>query len=312
MDPSTAFEGPKLRIKLARTGDLDAAAAAPLVAAAYLVRMYSAVAMQLPETDEWDLSGLLLDGQPVSRDTVVAWLNAAYQNILYETYFEEQQDGPACSVDGLYKLLAFADAVDSTRPLMKACCTCLQHLQLYAQLGQQVIALQTDGRAYACVNGTVFERADILSAAHAYRPDPEVPAEQQDAFRQQVAAQTERLLWLSYKLQLEPLIQRLHAFLHLPGGKRMLMNSVMGEVAQIAGLLGDSDDAQTLLQPQALTQAQRQPLKFDAVVVRSGLPVASGATVPVELDLFRTSQIKLGQQVYPVQLRIGRYIQSDS
>lgn len=98
----------------------------------------------------------------------------------------------------------------------------------------------------------------------------------------------------------------------MPGGKRMLMNSVMGEVAQIAGLLGDTDDAQTLLQPQALTQAQRQPLKFDAVVVRSGLPVASGATVPVELDLFRTSQIKLGQQVYPVQLRIGRYIQSDS
>uniref|UniRef100_A0A383VSH5 Uncharacterized protein n=1 Tax=Tetradesmus obliquus TaxID=3088 RepID=A0A383VSH5_TETOB len=250
VEGSTAFEGPKLRIKLARTGDLDAAAAAPLVAAAYLVRMYSAVAMQLPETDEWDLSGLLLDGQPF--------------------------------------------------------------------------------------------RADILSAAHAYRPDPEVPAEQQDAFRQQVAAQTERLLWLSYKLQLEPLIQRLHAFIQsstrlaasllhcapttvftprvldaagvasLPGGKRMLMNSVMGEVAQIAGLLGDTDDAQTLLQPQGLTQAQRQPLKFDAVVVRSGLPVASGVTVPVELDLFRTSQIKLGQQVYPVQLRIGRYIQSDS
>jgi hypothetical protein len=54
-----------------------AGAASPLEADAQVIRLFSSVARQLPETDEWDLSGLLVDGQPVSRATVVAWLKAA-------------------------------------------------------------------------------------------------------------------------------------------------------------------------------------------------------------------------------------------
>lgn len=34
--------------------------------------------------------------------------------------------------------------------------------------------------------------------------------------------------------------------------------------------------------------------------------------MPVELDLFGQSQIKLGNERYPVQLRIGRYIDVDA
>ncbi|KAF6245558.1 hypothetical protein COO60DRAFT_1650237 [Scenedesmus sp. NREL 46B-D3] len=89
------------------------------------------------------------------------------------------------------------------------------------------------------------------------------------AFEEQVAAQTEQLLWLAHKLQLQPLVQRLYGFIRslsylptsvlhdegddvfssrvlemagvasLPAGKQMLLNSVRGELVtftyQISG-----------------------------------------------------------------------------
>ena len=80
----------------------------------------------------------------------------------------------------------------------------------------------------------------------------------------------------------------------------------MAQLAQTRAAVG------TLLQPQGLAQEQREPLRFNAVVTRSGLRVAQGSTIPVELDLFGKSHIKLGKQLYAVQLRIGRYIGSDT
>jgi hypothetical protein len=267
--------------------------------------MYSAVARQLPETDEWDLSGLLVDGQPVSRATVVAWLNAAYQHA-YDTTYEQQQDSPACSVEGLCRLLAFADAVGSTSPLLRACCAGLQHLRLHAQLGQQQVSLETDGRAYAFVNDKLLEQLDI-SACYSTVPGVSGAADaQQQAFNQQVAAQTEQLLWLAYRLQLDLLVQRVHGFIRsmcffsssllhnvldavftarvleaagvasLRGGKAMLLSSVLGEMAQLTlaeGLSANADSAkfvETWLQPKGLTAQQQKPLKFNAVVKRGG------------------------------------------
>ncbi|WIA39964.1 hypothetical protein OEZ86_013394 [Tetradesmus obliquus] len=341
---TTAFEeGPRLRIKLASTGEPGAAAPTPLEPEAYLVCMYSAVARRLPETEEWDLSGLLVDGQPVSRATAVAWLSAAYQHA-YETYFEEQQDSSASSAEGLYKLLAFADAVDSTRPLLKACCAGVEDLQLRAQLGQQQVSLETDGTAYFfnSRDGLLMQQTDFNERITGLQGSSEAAsAEQQDAFRQQVAAQTEQLLWLAYRLQLQPLAQRLHSFIRaldwfdvsllddnyaavfttrvleaagvagLLGGKQMLLNSVLGELAELGEARVDSN-AGTWLQPQGLIQRQRDPLKFNAVVKGSGLRMAQGSVIPVELDLFGQSEIKLGKQRYPVQLRIGRYIDVDA
>jgi hypothetical protein len=310
-----------------------AAAAAPLLQAeAYLMRLYSAVAKRLPETEEWDLSGLQVDGQPVSRATVVAWLNAAYQHA-YGTDFEEQDNSPACTAAGLYSLLAFADAVDSTKPLLAACCAGLEQLQLCAQLGQQQVALKMDGRGYTFLqDGRLAEPLDC-SALVSLMPGIPVAADaDQQAFKQQVAAQTEQLLWLGYRLQLEPLVKQLHGVVHtscvfrnslltsscdavfsarvleaagvagVPDGKQMLANSVVGEIAA----LGKTYHAVgTALDAEGLTEQQKAPLKFNAVVRHTGLLLQQGATVPVELDLFGTSKIKLGQQTCPVQLRIG-------
>jgi hypothetical protein len=308
-----------------------AAALSQLEAEACLVRMYSAVARQLPETDEWDLSGLLVDGQPVSRAIVVAWLNAAYQHA-YLADYEQQADSPACIVEGLYLLLAFADAVHSTPGMLAACCArLLQGLQLRTQLRQQQVSLETDGRVYAFVDSQLIELLDFKGYSSSVLGVSTAADAEQQAFTRQVAAQTEQLLWLACRLQLLLIVRRLHNFVRglsffpgsllnekldavftprvleaagvarLPGGKQMLVNRVLGETAQITGALSL---AWTWLRPLGLTQQQQEPQKFDAVVARTGLRIVQGSIVSVELNLFGTSTIKLGQQFYPVQLRI--------
>uniref|UniRef100_A0A383VQJ4 Uncharacterized protein n=1 Tax=Tetradesmus obliquus TaxID=3088 RepID=A0A383VQJ4_TETOB len=85
-----------------------------------LTKLFSLCAAGLPSQQAdsetvWDLSNILIDGQPVQRATVVAWLNSCYQ-IVYTADYESQEaaDNPARTFEGLYRLLAFADAVDST------------------------------------------------------------------------------------------------------------------------------------------------------------------------------------------------------
>jgi hypothetical protein len=272
--------------------------------------------VQLPATDEWDLSGLLVEGQPVSRATVVAWLNAACHNT-YGTDYEQQEDSPACTFNDLYRLLLFADAVDSTRPLLKACCARLQQLQLRALLGQQQVSLKTDGTSYGfSTDGHLCTAFNATGNAAVPGLDP-AASEEQQVFRQQVAAQTEQLLWLAYRLQLQSLVQRLHTFIwplcwfanslladvsdsvfttrvleaagvaDLPGGKQNLINSMCGKFVGLTQLV--SPGVGTHLRPVGLTQQQLIPLKFNAVVQRSSLALPQGAVVQVELDLLGTS-----------------------
>jgi hypothetical protein len=81
---------------------------------------------------------------------------------------------------------------------------------------------------------------------------------------------------------------------NLPDGKQLLANSVVGEVLRL------SDMTVT-----GLSDEQRQPLKFNAVLHSSSLRIPQGAAVPVELDLFDRSVIKVDQRRFDVQLRIG-------
>jgi hypothetical protein len=192
-------------------------AAPQLEADKHVLSFVSLVARALPAGDEWDLSGLLVDGQPVSRATVVAWLNAAYQ-AAYEVEYQVQQpdQDPVCSVEGLYQLLSFADSVDSTRPVLKACCSRLHSLQLHAQLGQQHVALETNGTGYyfGIATQCLLHQPALTAVGITMDAAPAAAsAEERHAFKQQVAAQTEKLLWLAYRLQLQPLVQHLHCFI---------------------------------------------------------------------------------------------------
>jgi hypothetical protein len=244
---------------------------------------------------------------------------------MYEQNYEQQEDSLQCSVDGLYRLLSFADAVGSTKPLLRACCSQLRGMKLHAQLGQQQVALATDGTSYyfCSVSHRLGRQPDISKLGVEMEEAPAAAsAEERQAFMQQVAAQTEQLLWLAHKLQLQPLLQHLGRFIQalshypesvlrgvldavftprvveaagvtgLPGGKQMLMNQVLREVLSLSSITG-------------LTEGQQQPLKFEAVLHSTSLCIPHGVKVAVELDLFGNSLIKLGANMFPVQLRIG-------
>lgn len=76
-----------LRIQLAE----EAADKPPLEACSLLLRASCSCARGLPpDSSSWDLSSLLIDGQPVSRETVTAWLNVVY-TLLDNKPFEEGQ-----------------------------------------------------------------------------------------------------------------------------------------------------------------------------------------------------------------------------
>lgn len=92
----------------------------PIIVDRTLLAAYSSCARGLPaDATEWDVSQLVLLGQPVKRETVVKWLNAAYKPIHGDVY-EHQHNNPASSMSGLAQLLAFADAVGSSRGLLLA------------------------------------------------------------------------------------------------------------------------------------------------------------------------------------------------
>jgi hypothetical protein len=217
--------------------------------------------------------------------------------------------------------------------VLKACCSRLHSLQLHAQLGQQQVALDTDATGYYFASDTQRLACQTALTAVGFAMDAApvaATAEEQQAFKQQVAAQTEQLLWLAYRLQLQPLVQHLHGFIRalscfpeaplqnkheaiftarvleaaglasLPGGKQLLVDSVRGKLLRL-----NNDTSLARLQPVGLTAQQRQPIKFDALLFCSAFNKQQGATVAVELDLFGTSTVKMGDNTFPVQLRIG-------
>jgi len=92
-----------------------------LMASSRLLCAGSSCAFGLPrDSSTWDLSKLLLDGKPVTREVAVSWLNALYKP-LDDVPFAEAQTKTPVSATHLYQLLAFADAVGSIQGVLKAC-----------------------------------------------------------------------------------------------------------------------------------------------------------------------------------------------
>jgi hypothetical protein len=130
---SAVVEDGQCTIKLA-----DASLAADFTA----LRACSSCARGLPvDAQEWDLSGLQVDGQPVSRATVEAWL-ACVDSVLAGSPLDGSRKEQLSTATGLQQLLPFADAVGSLGGVMNACLSELKDLKLLVQVGSETIKLR--------------------------------------------------------------------------------------------------------------------------------------------------------------------------
>lgn len=188
------------------------AAAAPADAQAivfdrHLLAAYSSCARGLPaDATEWDVSQLLIGGQSVQRETVIAWLNAANKPI-HGCEFVPQASSPVRSMSGLAQLLAFADAVGTSRGLLLAFDTDAATLQAQVQLtdaADAAVQLQMGAGHHFCAGKKGLEslRGFTPTGFGQYTVIAAVRKDDKPALKQQVAQQLEALLCLAYKLNL--------------------------------------------------------------------------------------------------------------
>ena len=202
----------------------------------HIVRSCCSCGGGLPkDAAEWDLSTLLVGGEPVQRATVVAWLNCAYVRITDEEYEPQQQhdDDERSTVAGLARLLAFADAIGSQRGIIAACADMQQELQLVVTLPKRegdsntTLRLLTDGGAYSLepypfdsdINPADLDELLYCSASEQYSLGPLLPFEDELDNRQAaellveaVAQQAEALLFEAQRLDLHDLTYHLLRF----------------------------------------------------------------------------------------------------
>lgn len=200
-----------------------------LVVQASLVRICSFCAAGLPaEAAEWDLRLLRMDGEPVDLATVIGWLNCVYERLQDEPFMQQDRD-VRHTVAGLTRLLAFADAVGTTRGVMAACVTQLAELHMKVEIPASHrsvnMTVETDGRVYlfAGENPYYWDAYDdfrprelaCATPSRDVRPVAGISStiSQQRVFKQRVAQQIEPLLHLAHKLELRPLINHLHTFI---------------------------------------------------------------------------------------------------
>lgn len=112
--------------------------AEPVIAPLHDCRAFSNVAKALPETQQWNLSDILIDGEHVKRETVLQWLSALEQ---LTEHVPPAEDSQTCTAAFLYELLAFADAVGSRRGLLMACISNLPALELQLAVAEQQLRL---------------------------------------------------------------------------------------------------------------------------------------------------------------------------
>lgn len=255
--------------------------------------------------------------------------------IVYTADYESQEaaDNPARTFEGLYRLLAFADAVDSTDGVLQRMMADVSGLQLHAQLGEQQLVL-CPGEGNYLIVGLQLCCFQCGGDRYTNIGEPAASSEQAHAFKQQVAAQTEQLLWLTYKMQLEALLQRLHAFvqsccLYQDYVLRDMVDAVFTpRVLEAAGASGMAASRQALvdsvlmqqvvfkkavlsaqaavLKPINLSSKKQELLQFEATVRESslfGIPTATN--VRVELDLFGASTMQVNDNKYSVRLYVG-------
>lgn len=319
----------------------ESAVAGQLVVDARRVRSCSLVAASLPHTESvctWDLSNLRVGGRAVSRAAVVAWLNAIYKAIS-NCWFEEQHVCITRTATGLYEVLAFADAVD-TEPGIVLCL--LEHLDslVFRGVGAQPVQLSTDGSSY-CFHGMQLSCTTPTLSYEVGMPAGSLLEQHQ--LSMQVAEQLEALLYQAHTMQLQPLIRRLHCFIasnaDSAAGTALLYGVLSNVFSQrvIEAALGPpaalpdspaAEDArhawitsvltqrcglaagsyagsQQLLKPIKLPSKLQAPISFEAELLQDWNGGKRGQKVAVELDLFDSGTVSIGETLWSVQLLLG-------
>jgi hypothetical protein len=332
------LEDAELRIKLAVVD--EGVAADPLMVDRTILAAFSSCIRGLPsEAEEWDISEILIEGQPVQRQTVVSWLNSAYSFALDEPFDQDAQ--PERSMPGLAQLLAFADAIGSTKGLLRACLSDLvavyapvtvEHTEM-VHMGE--LSPGSDEQANLSINGVYRwegDRTDLVEVGTGSMLS--VGSEEEErVVVQQVATQVEQLLFIAHKLQLPALQQKLHDFLvanifdasYLLYGylgsvltdrvleaavdkQQLRQLAVNSMITQTCGFLGQMH-AEQVLEPLDLTARQQLPLKFKATLLRDAFGYAQGQSVSVELQLFgQLPYSRIGSQYYVAQLLVGSLV----
>jgi hypothetical protein len=188
-----------------------------------VLRACSSAARGLPaDADVWDLSNLLIAGEPVQRKPVISWLNMCYNAVHGEPFVAD--GGPPDVVMDLFRLLAFADSIGATGGSVKPCITERVLLDLAMEVTvssqQQQQQMEEDSYEFSMPLSwsnycwiKVIKAAGTLYELSAADPPRAVSAAAKDAVVAQVAAQAEQLLYIAYKLQLQELVQVLKDFL---------------------------------------------------------------------------------------------------
>lgn len=292
-----------------------------------ILQCWSSCAKGLPATaDEWDVSQLLIEGQPVQRETVVAWLNALY-DIVYGKPFEQQEKSPVHNITGLAQLLAFADAVGSSRGVLRALDARMSADSLVAvvDIGDTEVILSCNCCYYfsdaTALPLTCLSPGQQASACRPRTAAVANSAEDKARFCLQFAQQLEMLLFLAFKLQMTQLQQVLQtcisnnscwtdSVLNTPAALDAIMSARMLSAgvtpgcqslrdafitrssAQLCAFAGGSG-RQQLLKPLGLSAEQQQPLTFKAEALADFYCYRKGQVLKVELDLFGVSYMRL-------------------
>lgn len=204
----------------------------PLAADSFVLRAHSTCARALPaDAAVWDVSGLLYEGQPFSRETVVCWL----QCVCFAVHGDDEQLQPdsinqLSTARGLAQVLSFAHAVGSFKGVCQAACSQLPQLKFVVQLPERVLELPLGGWSYFFRDRTLMQY-DLHATEQVGSPLASV--EQVSVVRQQAAKQAAALLQLGHMLHLQPLHDVLRQFI-LRNGQPMssisLLSGVMGLV----------------------------------------------------------------------------------
>jgi hypothetical protein len=287
-----------------------------------MVQFYSTCAGGLPAAaEEWDLSQLLLESQPVQRSTVVFWLNAISQHGDDKPMFDEQPASTAHTMAGLAQLLAFADAVGTRRGLLLALDAQLSAAALVekVQLGEQELQLAADSCYYFHESKPLDLRCFTASGTQTVATAGS--AEEKERMRQQFVQQVEALLYLAYKLQL-PQLQRVlrrciscnsnfaNSLLDVDAVRAVVSARVVDAAAGCSAaqdtllVINGSDlcgfssvlGRRQVLKPLDLSAAQKQPVQFKAELLEDLRCFKKGQIVHVELDLFGESRMTLHLQ----------------